>query len=666
MEYFNKTFNEYQYSQNIDYVTLKNIAIEVAETVFEQGSLKKQEILESWGLPDLIYPVLQELILSKNPSIEGIKRSGGFRVKTQKTLSNPCEIGDKVFLRDGWEKETAERLSQLISYSDLENFLGDIKQMLKQVRKAETGEERRGTKEEFAAALVLRHGIDLLANPEIRKAVAKACKTTFPGKWHPGKTAAIEFVKKTGFPSELSGIPEIERPPDYEYLEGKVTLGELRDFQKEVKMGLRQVLDMQGKGIVTLPTGAGKTRVAVDCIRDWLTDRHGVLFDNTKRPAILWLAHTEELCEQAYTCFKDVWEASVNVCPLLLVRFWGRYTDDMTQHRDTLRQITTKPSILVSTPQRIVNLIKEKNNIIEDLKYSLSLILIDEAHRAAAPSYKNILNTLIHNIEPIATIGLTATPFRMDYLENCYEGTKELCEIFNRNLIEPKNTLGGNPKQKLQEMGILARHEFQTVNTPTVIKLPNLPNEYPVSEEDSNKIDRIMATKADTSSRRLEILKHILPIAQDMNNSILYFGPSVKDAECMTYLLRRHHIPSEVIHGCTRNSARRQIINNFKSKNIRVLCNCEVLTTGFDAPLVTHIVMARPTISSVLYEQMIGRGLRGPEFGGTEECVILNCEDNFRGDQRPQLGYEKLLEVWKNQEIEEIGQSPSTCLSALN
>ncbi|MHC4538836.1 MAG: DEAD/DEAH box helicase [Planctomycetota bacterium] len=564
------------------------------------------------------------------------------------------EVGDVVFLRDGWEKNTAERLSQLISYSELESFLGGLQQTLRQVRKAETNEDRRGTKDEFAAALVLRYGIDVLANKEIRQAVAKACNTTFPGKWHPGKNAAIEFVQKTSFPSELAGIPAIERPPDYEYLEGKVTLGELRPFQQEVKVELRRTLDTCGKSLVTLPTGAGKTRVAVDCIRDWLTERHGEVSSPTPRAAVLWLAHTEELCEQAYTCFKEVWEASAHVCPLLVVRFWGRYTNEMAHHRDTLRQITNKPSVLVSTPQRVVNLLKEDGAIVQDLKGSLSLLVIDEAHRAAAQSYKKILSALASVMDPVATVGLTATPFRMEYFyEDPYEGTKDLCDVFDRRLIEPKQTLGDNPRQRLQEMRILASPVFQTIHTPTIVKVPSVPDEGSISDEETFRIDRILALKVDKSARRLAVLKDILPIARDPDNSILYFGPSVRDAECMTYLLRRHHVPAEVVHGGTRHATRRQIINEFKAKSIRVLCNCEVLTTGFDAPVVTHLVIARPTISCVLYEQMIGRGLRGPEFGGTEECIILNCEDHFRGD-RLHLGYDTFRKVWEKQE-QEVG-----------
>jgi DNA repair protein RadD len=143
----------------------------------------------------------------------------------------------------------------------------------------------------------------------------------------------------------------------------------------------------------------------------------------------------------------------------------------------------------------------------------------------------------------------------------------------------------------------------------------------------------------------LAVLEKLLPLAQDPGSSILYFGPSVHDAECMAFLLRQRGIPAAVVSGCTLEATRRQVVNEFKQGQLRVLCTCEILTTGFDAPRVTHVVMARPTVSRVLYEQIVGSGLRGPQFGGTAACVIIDCEDNFRGE-RPPLGYESFRRVW--------------------
>jgi superfamily II DNA or RNA helicase len=143
----------------------------------------------------------------------------------------------------------------------------------------------------------------------------------------------------------------------------------------------------------------------------------------------------------------------------------------------------------------------------------------------------------------------------------------------------------------------------------------------------------------------MKVLEKILPICCDSRNSVLYFGPAVHDAECMAYLLAECGVPAAVVSGETLNSTRRRIIEDFKSGAVRVLCNCEVLTTGFDAPRVTHIVVARPTISLALYQQMIGRGLRGEKFGGTPICTILDCEDNYKGGL--DLGYQMFRVLWR-------------------
>ena len=92
---------------------------------------------------------------------------------------------------------------------------------------------------------------------------------------------------------------------------------------------------------------------------------------------------------------------------------------------------------------------------------------------------------------------------------------------------------------------------------------------------------------------------------------------------------------------------RRSMIELFKQKKIEFLFNFGVLTTGFDAPKTDCIVIVRPTTSEVLYEQIIGRGLRGPEFGGTEECDIIDFADNiFRLGS--QMAYTRFAEFWSS------------------
>ena len=71
-------------------------------------------------------------------------------------------------------------------------------------------------------------------------------------------------------------------------------------------------------------------------------------------------------------------------------------------------------------------------------------------------------------------------------------------------------------------------------------------------------------------------------------------------------------------------------MDDFKNKNLQVLCNDRLISTGFDAPKTDTIIIAKPTFSIVLYSQIIGRGLRGPEIGGTDYCKIIDVKDNIQ------------------------------------
>jgi DNA repair protein RadD len=130
---------------------------------------------------------------------------------------------------------------------------------------------------------------------------------------------------------------------------------------------------------------------------------------------------------------------------------------------------------------------------------------------------------------------------------------------------------------------------------------------------------------------------------------MLYFGPSVANAQLMAVALTRAGISAGVVSAATRPWTRRRLIEEFRAGRIRVLCNCEVLTAGFDAPLVTHVVMARPTTSLVLYQQIIGRGLRGPKFGGTASCAIVNCIDQTKIGPL-HLAHERFRRLWEEGE----------------
>jgi superfamily II DNA or RNA helicase len=75
--------------------------------------------------------------------------------------------------------------------------------------------------------------------------------------------------------------------------------------------------------------------------------------------------------------------------------------------------------------------------------------------------------------------------------------------------------------------------------------------------------------------------------------------------------------------------SRRYKIEAFKQRKIRILINFGILTTGFDAPCTNVAIIARPTLSLVLYSQMAGRAMRGKRSGGNEKCKVYTVLDNI-------------------------------------
>jgi superfamily II DNA or RNA helicase len=627
----------------------RQIREDILSVLRSKGALTKHDIVTGWDLTDDEYRRLQEAFDAEPGIDRGSKGSGGFIVRKRRPPEDRDEDVDITpdSMLPPFEQGGALRLAELLPYSALEELLGSLLYTVRQSRKTRTGADRRGTKHELAAALIVQHGADLFADKDIRKAVARHAGATAPGRWCSGKAAASRFVQETGFPREFAGLPSDESRPDCEYVEPRLELHELAPFQREVSTKLLELLRVpRSRGIVTLPTGAGKTRVAVDTIRDWMLQHRS----SSGAAGVIWLAHTEELCEQAYACFKQVWEASSAAPPLWLFRFWGSYTKDVAQHDSQLANMLAEPTVLISTPHRLRNFLvdaasPEECNLVNNLHRSMRVMVIDEAHRAAAPLYREILTQFSADDSNTCVIGLTATPFRKEYfLDDPEQGTRELKDIFKR-ILEPTTTLGEDPRRTLIDKGVLAKPRPSTIPTHTILSAPVPAEADQPTEEELERIDYALRLKADNPARRSVVLEHILPIARTEGSRILYFGPSVTDAECMAFLLREAGVRAAALSARTRDVTRRRLVSEFRDGGFTVLCNCEVLTTGFDAPKVTHIVMARPTVSQVLYEQMVGRGLRGPKFGGTEYCEIIDCEDNYR-QGRPRLGYLAFRHLW--------------------
>ncbi|MEH7073824.1 DEAD/DEAH box helicase, partial [Neobacillus drentensis] len=110
---------------------------------------------------------------------------------------------------------------------------------------------------------------------------------------------------------------------------------------------------------------------------------------------------------------------------------------------------------------------------------------------------------------------------------------------------------------------------------------------------------------------------------------IIVFAPSVESSEIIATILKLKGYIANSVTGNTDLTLRRSIIDDFRKNDdlIQIICNYGVLTTGFDAPNTSAAVIARPTLSLVLYSQMIGRAIRGKKAGGNSIAEVVTVVD---------------------------------------
>ncbi|MGW5879997.1 sacsin N-terminal ATP-binding-like domain-containing protein [Nocardiopsis terrae] len=447
--------------------------------------------------------------------------------------------------------------------------------------------------------------------------------TDVPTTWA-GGAPTISWLRRMGFGAEFAG--RRNQPRDDEFVvPGAVRLNPLHGFQKDISRQLRDVLTLQEpngrslKGMVELPTGAGKTRVATETVLR-------LFVDESMRGTVLWIAQSIELCEQAVQTFSTVWRALGDERPLTIGRLW---------ENNTVHQPDTEFSVIVATDAKL-------ENVAGALEYEwlseASAVFVDEAHRAGGSKrYTQILRWLGvdgRNWErPL--VGLSATPFKGKIDDG--EPTKELAARFGDRKIK---AFTGNAYEELSRLGVLARVRHEV--------LPGVDVDLDAGElahvRSKRKLEpQVLARIGRDQVRMKDLVNHIL--GQDRTWPILVFTPSVLSAQVLAATLRYRGVEAAAVSGQTGRQARRDVIKQFTDGKIRVLANCDLLIQGFDAPGVRALYIARPTFSPSAYIQMAGRGLRGPRNGGKEECLIVDVADNF-GAVNDFLGYRAYEDLW--------------------
>ena len=208
-----------------------------------------------------------------------------------------------------------------------------------------------------------------------------------------------------------------------------------------------------------------------------------------------------------------------------------------------------------------------------------------------------------------------------------------LSDFFEDTIIEIKgddNNRIDNPITFLKERQLLSRASFEYLNIPANHSIDLTDKEQRQIEETFEIPKRIIESISRNTLRTAEIIKRIKSLVNKEGKiSVIVFCPNLESSKLINIFLQFDGIRSNHIDGATPIPQRESIIQSFKENNINVLCNYEVLSTGFDAPKTDCVFVARPTLSAVLYSQMIGRGLRGPKLGGTPHCHVVTVKDNF-------------------------------------
>jgi DNA repair protein RadD len=356
---------------------------------------------------------------------------------------------------------------------------------------------------------------------------------------------------------------------------------ELRPYQQEAIDSLLNFYfySFEKTGLCVLPTASGKTVIFAEFIRRLLVDLPDI--------NVLVLGHTQEIVQQNEDKILKVWpEADV-----------GLFCSGL--QRKEIKQITS------ASRDSIFKEIGESPN--------WDLVIIDEAHLISpelSARYQFILNTIkLHGKNP-TFIGFTATPFRM------FSG-----EIF------------GDDKTKLFKKLVYRKRIDELINTGYLCQVRAVVTDPKAIAE----LSKVRISKHDFVQTDLEQVTAIAPLVEaivaDWYNKTsgklptVFYASSVVQAQMFERCLNESGFEFPLITAKTAKSERISYLERFDTGAINGLINVATLTTGWDAPRIACIVNARPTMSTSLFLQIVGRGLR--LYPNKAETLLLDYGQNM-------------------------------------
>jgi superfamily II DNA or RNA helicase len=355
----------------------------------------------------------------------------------------------------------------------------------------------------------------------------------------------------------------------------------LRPYQQAAVSAVEAEWREKQSTLLVLPTGCGKTIVFAEIIRRAFPRR------------ALVLAHREELVFQARE-------------KIMTMTGW-RVDIEMGDTRAELSCLFGGPRVVVSTVQTQATGGDGGGRMSRFDPGLFGVVVIDEGHHSTSASYRRVLDWYTRN-ERMRILGVTATPDRADQeaLGQVYETVAydyEIADAIADGWLVPI----------AQQMVHVAGLDFSHCRT---------------TAGDLNGADIAKVMEYEQTLHR--VVAPAIEIAGSRRT--LVFASSVNHAERMAEMFNRHRAGMAAwVCGKTPKDDRRRILSDFAAGRVQVVCNCGVLTEGFDNPGVEVIVMARPTKSRSLYAQMAGRATR------PADAVAHDLNDHEAPDARRAL-----------------------------
>jgi superfamily II DNA or RNA helicase len=223
----------------------------------------------------------------------------------------------------------------------------------------------------------------------------------------------------------------------------------------------------------------------------------------------------------------------------------------------------------------------------------IALFVIDEAHHAAAPTYRAILDRIVAKRPDALVLGFTATPTRGDGVR--------LVDLFDEIVYEMD-------ARRAIDAGYLVPVRAYAVATETSLD--------GVSVRGGDFVLGALAAAVDNEERNKRIVEAYRELTP--GRKALVFTASVEHARNVATMFQEGGMRAAFASGETPDAERERIVRDFRGEALDVLVNCGLYLEGFDVPGIEVIINARPTKSATLYTQITGRGLRPADGRGLQ------------------------------------------------